>query len=110
MTLVQLRQIQPVEIFPGFRARMVHTKQMSIIYLDIRSGSVFPEHHHPHEQVSSLVSGSFELTVNGKTIVMQPGTVIVIAPDEPHSGRALADCRIIDTFHPVREDYRALMK
>lgn len=24
----------------------------------------------------------------------------------PHSGRALTDCRVIDVFYPVREDYR----
>jgi quercetin dioxygenase-like cupin family protein len=50
--------------------------------------------------------GEFELTVDGETEVLRPGVVAVIPSDAEHSGRALTDCRVIDIFHPVREDYR----
>lgn len=107
MEMLQLQDINPVEIMPGFRGRMVHTPKISIVYFSIKGGSTFSVHAHSQEQVSNLVSGNFELTVNGKAHLMEPGKIIVIAPGEMHSGRALTDCEIIDTFCPVREDYRS---
>ena len=47
-----------------------------------------------------------ELTIEGETQVLMAGCVGVIPGGAMHSGRALTDCRIIDAFHPVREDYR----
>ena len=44
--------------------------------------------------------------MGGERRVMSPGAVAVIAPDEPHAGRAVTRSRIIDVFHPVREDYK----
>ena len=37
---------------------------------------------------------------------MEPGEVAMIPPDAPRGGRALTDCRLLDVFSPVREDYR----
>ena len=65
-----------------------------------------PEHQHPHEQVATSLEGSFELTVGSQTHVLEPGRVVIIPSNTPHGGRALTDCRLLDTFYPVREDYR----
>ena len=48
----------------------------------------------------------FELTVGAKTRVLEAGDVWVIPGDVAHSGKALTACRVLDVFHPVREDYR----
>jgi hypothetical protein len=29
-----------------------------------------------------------------------------VPPNVTHSGHAVTECRIIDVFHPVRDDYR----
>ena len=108
MEIINLDQIIPVEVFPGFAGRIIHTERMTVAHFSIKAGSAFPLHSHPQEQVSHLVRGKFELTINDRCIPMEPGRVIVIAPGEPHSGKALTDCEIIDTFCPVREDYKAL--
>jgi quercetin dioxygenase-like cupin family protein len=52
--------------------------------------------------------GEFELTVAGQPIVLRPGEVLVIPSGVRHAGRAITDCRLLDVFNPVREDYRAL--
>jgi hypothetical protein len=31
---------------------------------------------------------------------------MVLAPNVVHSGKAVTDCRVVDVFHPVREDFR----
>ncbi|MFQ5943260.1 MAG: cupin domain-containing protein [Anaerolineales bacterium] len=106
MAFVALDSIDTVEPFPGYLARFLHSEKMSVAIWQIGAGSPFPEHSHPHEQIMILTDGEFELTVDGATEVMLPGVVALIPPDAKHSGRALTDCKVIDVFHPVREDYR----
>lgn len=106
MPLISLNSINVREIFPGLRARIVHSDRTSQSWLDIDAGASFPEHHHPHEQTVTVLEGALELTVGGECHVLTPGSVFIIPPDAPHWGRALSACRVLDVFAPVREDYR----
>jgi quercetin dioxygenase-like cupin family protein len=106
MPFIQLSDNQEREMFPGFRARFVHADRMTWAYWTIEAGATLPEHNHPHEQVSNIVRGRFEMTLDGKTQTIEPGSVAVIPSGVRHSGRALTDCFIIDVFSPAREDYR----
>ncbi len=106
MPFIQLSDIEEKEIVPGFHATFVHAENMTIAYWRIEAGAALPEHSHPHEQVSSITEGQFEMTVDGETRQVEAGTVAVIPPNVKHAGRAITDCRITDVFHPVREDYK----
>jgi quercetin dioxygenase-like cupin family protein len=106
MPFVALNSLAVREIFPGLRARIVHTDQTSQSWVDIDAGATFPEHHHPHEQTVNVLEGTLELTVNGETHVLTPGSVFVIPPNATHSGRAPEQCRVLDVFAPARDDYR----
>ena len=103
----QLEATPTREVFPGFMARMLHSAHMTFAFWRIAAGSRSPEHHHPHEQVAILLEGRFELTIDGETSVLVPGTVAVIPSHARHSGLALSDCRICDVFYPIRQDYVA---
>ncbi|MCA9740584.1 cupin domain-containing protein [candidate division KSB1 bacterium] len=106
MPFIEVDSLPGVERVPGFIGRFVHSENMTTAFYSIKAGSPFPEHSHPHEQISNVVEGRFELTVDGETRVLEPGTVAVIPANAVHSGRAISDCRIIDVFSPPREDYR----
>ena len=69
-------------------------------------GIDLPEHSHPHDQITNIIEGEFELTVDGVPEILSAGHYRVIPPDVVHSGRSITVCRIIDVFSPVREDYR----
>ncbi|MBV9998485.1 MAG: cupin domain-containing protein [Verrucomicrobia bacterium] len=101
----QLETIPTREVITSFRAKILHSANMTFTFWEVAAGGVFPEHHHPHEQVAILLEGRFELTIAGETSVLTPGTVAIIPSHALHSGRALSDCRICDVFYPVREDY-----
>jgi quercetin dioxygenase-like cupin family protein len=101
-----LDELRNVEPFPGFMAKFLHSENMSVASWQITAGSPFPEHSHPHEQIMIVSEGEFELTVAGDVAVLRPGIVAVIPSDAKHSGQALTDCKVIDVFYPVREDYR----
>ena len=106
MPYVTLSSLPVREIFPGLRARIVHTGQTSQSWVEIDEGATFPEHQHPHEQTVNVLEGTLELTVGGQTHVLTPGSVFVIPPNAAHSGRAPERCRVLDVFAPARDDYR----
>ncbi len=106
MSFIKLDEITRAEPVKGFHARFVHSEKMTFAYWDADSGSIVPEHSHPHEQICCVLEGKLELTVGSDTGVMEFGTIAVIPPNVSHKGRALTDCRIIDVFHPARDDYR----
>lgn len=106
MPFIELGDIPEKELLPGLRVRFVHSEKMTLAYWSIDEGAMLPEHSHPHEQVANVIEGHFELTVDGESRVLRPGSVVVIPPDATHSGKALGDCKIIDVFYPVREDYK----
>ena len=106
MPFYDLNTTPPKDLLPGFLVHFVHGDQMTLAHWTIEAGAVLPEHSHPHEQVANVLEGEFELTIDGETKILEAGTVAVIPSNAVHSGKAVTNCRIIDTFNPVREDYR----
>lgn len=105
MAFLEIDSIGQREILPGYTVRFVHTDSMTFAYWDVKAGSPLPEHSHHHEQVASVVEGTYELTVDGETKQLQAGEIAVIPSNVPHSGVAITDCKLMDVFCPVREDY-----
>jgi quercetin dioxygenase-like cupin family protein len=105
--LHRLQAIKSREVFPGFHGRFIHSDQMTFAYWEIKKGRSLPEHAHMHEQVANILEGEFELTLDGTPFVLKPGSVLPIPSNVKHKGRALTDCKILDVFYPVREDYKS---
>ena len=106
MSLISIDNLPVREIFPGLRARLVHSARTSQSWVEIDPGVSFPEHQHPHEQTVNVLEGTLDLGVDGEPIVLTAGQSYVIPPNGPHAGRARTACRVLDVFAPVREDYR----
>ena len=106
MPFIDLKSLAVKEPVPGYKAVFVHSQNMTLAYWEVEEGAVMPEHSHPHEQVASVVEGQFELTVDGEPKVLDAGISAVIPSNTPHGGKALTACKLIDAFHPIREDYQ----
>lgn len=98
--------LETKELVPGISGQLIHTGTMTVGYFDITKGAILPEHAHIHEQITSLIEGELEMTINGETKVMKAGHVATIPSNTPHSAVAITDCKVIDVFNPVREDYK----
>jgi len=46
------------------------------------------------------------MTIGGVTQILEPGVITLIPSNVVHSARALTDCKVVDIFSPVREDYK----
>ena len=94
MRFLDFTTVAPREVAPGYLGRYLHSDHITQGRVDIAPGAVIPDHSHPHQQWTLLLSGSFELTVSGVTHVLRPGQVLYIAPHERHSARALTACAV----------------
>jgi len=106
MTFININDIKAKEIVPGFWGRFVHSENVTLASWQVEPGASLPQHSHPHEQVTTLIEGEFELTIAGETRLLKPGMVAVVPPNVQHSARALTACQIIDVFYPVRSEYQ----
>ena len=104
--MIRLDEIEPKELVKGGEARFLHSEYMTLAYWHIKTGAVIPEHSHPHEQVTTVMEGKFKIVIGGVEHLLDVGCAVVIPPDVPHSGQALADSFLIDAFYPQRDDYR----
>lgn len=103
--LHQWERIDWQTLVPGFKARFIHSPGMTFAFVEAERDAIVPEHYHPHEQVTHVLDGTLELTINGVPRHMKSGDVAVIHSNIPHAARAITDCRLLDVFTPQREDY-----
>jgi len=103
---MNLADIEPREIMPGYHGKLVHAETMSWVFWEVEEGAEVPEHHHHHEQIMHVVEGHFEFTLGGETRQYRPGDVVIIPSNTPHGGKALSPCKLMDIFCPVREEYK----
>jgi len=95
------------EIVPGVRIRTFWKDRMLLSMVDLDADAVVPMHSHPQEQCGAVVSGKFELTIDGDTRWLDPGEAYMIPGGVEHGGRTGdAPAKILDVFSPVREDYQ----
>ena len=94
------------KLVPGITGYYAHGANMTFGYVEIKAGSDLPAHHHVHEQITYIIEGELEMTIGGKVCLLSTGMYYVIPSNTPHSAIAKTDCKVIDVFNPVREDYK----
>jgi len=100
--------IKTKEIAPGFFSKLIHTETNTINFIEVKAGCSVPRHQHIHEQGSFVIQGKFELTVNDIPQILDTGLFAIVPSNVWHSGTAVTDCKLIDIFSPVREEYKLL--
>ncbi|MEA3508792.1 MAG: cupin domain-containing protein [Synergistota bacterium] len=94
------------EVVKGVHGKFAHSPNMTMAWWLIEEGAEMPEHSHDHEQVVNVVEGTLEISSGDKVWTLKPGSVLAIPGGVPHRARGVTECRVIDAFHPVREDYK----
>ena len=105
MGLVKLGELPELKIAEGIMGRAVTAGTVTVMHVLLDEGAVIHEHSHHHEQVVNVIEGEMELVVDGVSHNLTPGKVMVLAPNVVHSGHVIKECRVVDVFHPVREDF-----
>jgi quercetin dioxygenase-like cupin family protein len=79
--------------------------QVMMVMVHFKKGAVGSLHHHIHRQISYVVSGKFEVTINGQQKILGAGDCFFVAPDLVHGVVALEEGSLLDVFTPAREDF-----
>lgn len=96
----------PKELAPGLTGYYAHGKDMTLGYVEIKAGSDLPQHQHVHEQITYIIEGQLNMVIGGNSCSLTAGMFYVIPSNVPHGAVAVTDCKVIDVFNPVREDYK----
>ena len=103
--MLSIRNIKPKELVPGITGYYAHGNSMTFGYVELKAGSSIPMHQHVHEQITYITDGELDMVIGGESCLLTSGMYHVIPSDTPHSAIAKTDCKVIDAFSPVREDY-----
>ncbi len=99
-----------IQIWDGVSGAFFHSDKLMFGYITVIKDAIVPEHQHHHEQWTHLIEGELEFTINGEIQILLPGMAAHIPSNIPHSAKAIIECKVIDCFLPVREDFVALEK
>jgi len=102
----KIKELKPKELIAGITGYYAHGKKLTFGYVDIKAGSILPEHHHVHEQITYIIEGQLDMIIGGKLCPLTAGMFFIIPSNTAHSAVAPVDCKVIDVFSPVREDYK----
>lgn len=108
MPFIDFNKRKKIRIWEGIHGSLHHTGQLTCGHIDLAAGIELPEHFHVQEQWTHVISGELEFRIGEETMVLRSGMCACIPSNIPHAGKALTDCKVIDVFNPVREDFKAL--
>ena len=107
MSFFRTGELPATEMLPGVTRRAVYLDDVMITFFEFEPKAVIPEHHHPHQQITYVISGAMELELDGEKQVLKAGGGALVPPNTPHSAVIVGEgCKALDAWHPVREDYR----
>lgn len=87
------------------RQIMGYDGQLMLVKVKFEKGAIGYVHEHYHSQTTYVVSGKFEVMINGEKQILQEGDGFYIEPDAPHGAVCLESGILIDVFSPVRADF-----
>ena len=102
-----IKNIKPKELVPGITGYYAHGNSMTFGYVELKAGSSIPTHQHIHEQITYIIEGQLDMLIGGQACLLTNGMYYVIPSNTLHSAIAKTDCKVIDAFSPVREDYKS---
>ena len=89
----------------GIARRFLCGERITVAQFELKRGALVPEHSHDNEQISYILEGALRFVLAGKPVEIRAGEVLVIPPHVAHSAEAIEDCRALDIFAPIRQDW-----
>ncbi|TFZ52669.1 cupin domain-containing protein [Serratia proteamaculans] len=83
-----------------------NSDELTVSELYLPAGAVASIHHHPHEEVNYVVSGTLDFMCDGKTTTLKAGDSMRIPPNKPHNITCWteSDAKVVSVWTPSRQD------
>ena len=82
----------------GVRAWILQGEKHQLVFFEMEPSAQVPEHSHDYPQWGMVIEGKMELTIDGKTRIIEKGDEYVIPAKARHDVRFLSKCRVMDFF------------
>ena len=90
----------------GLTLRAVAGDHTMLTFVEFQPHAVLPVHQHPHEQITFLLAGELEFTLERETRILGKGEGVIVRSQAQHGARALnKPAKVLDVWYPRREDY-----
>lgn len=98
--------IEPESCGEGVKRKILsYTDELMCVENHFETGSVGALHHHPHTQITYVVSGRFEFTIGGEKKIVSAGDSMLKKDSVEHGCVCLEEGILLDIFSPMREDF-----
>lgn len=87
------------------RRILSYTDELMVVQNHFEKGAVGALHHHPHTQITYVVSGQFEFEIAGEKRIVNPGDSMLKRDGVEHGCVCLEEGILLDIFAPMREDF-----
>lgn len=87
------------------RKILAHGGKMMGVEVHFETGAIGAMHCHPHEQLTYVLSGTFEFTIGDETHIVKAGDTLYKQPNIIHGCICKEAGVLLDTFTPQREDF-----
>ena len=87
------------------RRVLAYDSQVMCVENSFSAGAVGPVHHHPHTQITYVVSGVFEFEIDGVVKTVRAGDSMLKSSNVPHGCVCREAGVLLDLFTPMREDF-----
>lgn len=87
------------------RRVLAYSKDLMCVENSFEKGAVGALHHHPHTQITYVVSGVFEFEIDGVKNVVKAGDTMLKMNGVEHGCVCLEKGILLDIFNPMREDF-----
>ncbi|MBC7777629.1 MAG: cupin domain-containing protein [Phycisphaerae bacterium] len=90
-----------------FNVRFIHADSVTVAFNELKIVAEVPSHQHIHETIDFVQEGMLQMTIGDETVEMNAGSVARVPSNVWHGAKALSDCKVINFFYPVRDDFSA---
>jgi len=84
--------------FKGVKAWILQGERHQLIFFEMQSTALVPEHSHNYPQWGMLIEGEMKLTINGKTRTIKKGDEYLIPAQAKHKASFTTKTRVMDLF------------
>lgn len=105
MEKVPWESVKTEKLSETISRQMIYGDKAMVAKIFLKKGAVVPAHKHEAEQLTWIMGGALEFTIDGKKIIVKEGEMLKIPSMTEHAAVALEDTYDVDIFSPIRYDW-----
>lgn len=90
------------DVSASLERKVVHGQRMSVTNYRFGPGGRFPNHVHAQEQITYCLDGALEFVVEGQSVPVRAGELVVIPSGVEHSAESPAGAVVLSVVSPSR--------